>query len=414
MSSTLIVHVGWTLVHFVWQGALIACVAGLGLAALRNGRPQARYALACMALVACVAWPAIDFYARLAGAGAMDGDVSAGAFGHGVDAARTAGPLDWLQGHLGAIVMAWAVCTGVLALRMMAGLWWIERATRSHRTDSAWQARVTALAGQFGIARHVSLRLVDSIAGPLTAGWWRPVVLLPSSLLTGMPPELLEALLAHELGHIRRADYLVNVLQNVVEAVLFYHPAVWWLSRRIRIEREQIADDLAAHIVGGRRLALALSELEKRQFANEDLALAANGGDLMTRIRRLLQPTDRGLNWKALVPVAGLAAALVTGCAQLPASEPVHTKALVQFDSCQKPQYPAQAFREKDTGAVGMAFLVNVQGKVLDSRIDTSSGHVALDEAARQAIAKCTFTPATVNGTPQQSWAPVQYVWTLG
>jgi bla regulator protein BlaR1 len=418
--SAWIGDLGWTLLHFVWQGAVIACVAAVGMAALRNSRPQARYALACTALCACVAWPALDLYARLSGTGAMDGDVGIRAFGTVMGVAHGAAPLDWLQGHLGAIVLAWATCACLLTLRMIAGLWWIDRATRSHRGDSAWQARVTALAERLGIARTVRLCIVDSLAGPVTAGWWRPVVLLPSSLLTGMPPELLEALIAHELGHIKRADYLVNLLQNVVEALLFYHPAVWWLSRCIRAERELIADDLAAQLVGARRLALALSELEKRQFAHDGMALAANGGDLMARIKRLLRPAQQGLNWKALLPVAGMAAALVAGCAQLPGpapaaavAEPVRTKALAQFASCPRPQWPAQSLRDRHTGAVTMAFLVDARGNVVDSRVDGSSGDVALDEAARRGIAKCTFTPATENGEPVQGWSPLRYVWTL-
>ena len=123
-----------------------------------------------------------------------------------------------------------------------------------------WQARADVLARKLGLPRSVRVRLFDGEA-PLAIGWWRPVVLLPAALLTRMPAGLLEALLAHELAHIRRHDYIVNLLQAVVEALLFYHPVVWWLSRRIRHERELIADDLAAEALGDRRsLALALSD----------------------------------------------------------------------------------------------------------------------------------------------------------
>ena len=91
----------------------------------------------------------------------------------------------------------------------------------------------------------------------MTAGWFKPVLLVPANLVTGMPPDLLEALLAHELAHVRRHDYLVNLLQFAAEILLFFHPTVWWLSRRIRIERERIADDMAAALIGQpRRLAL--------------------------------------------------------------------------------------------------------------------------------------------------------------
>ena len=414
----MIAHLGWTLLHFLWQGALIASVAGLGMVALRNRSPQARYALACAALFACIAWPAADLAARLI-VPAGSGDV-AGLAGFGAGAAPTVAPLDWLHNHLAAIVLAWAICACALSLRMAAGLWWIAQAARSTRIDAAWQARVNAMAGRFGITRAVHLRIVDTIASPVTAGFWRPVVLLPASLLTGMPPTLLEALIAHELGHVKRADYLVNLVQNVVETLLFYHPAVWWLSRCIRTERERIADDLAAQHVGERPLAIALSELEKHQFAHHDLALAANGGDLMSRITRLLRPAQQTLSWKAALPVLGLTAALIAGCAQVPtappvttAAAPVATKAAVQFPSCPKLVYPQQSRRDEHTGAVTLGFLIGADGTVRDSRVDQSSGHVLLDEAARAGIAKCTFKPAMENGVAVEHWTPVRYVWVL-
>ena len=417
--STLIGHLGWTLLHFIWQGAVIACAAGVGMVALRNRAPQARYALACTALFACMAWPAADLIGRWMAPAVAQGAAGLASFGAG--AVPTTAPFDWLHAHLGAIVLAWAACAGMLSLRMAAGLWWIGQAARSDCSDAAWQARIDALAGRFGITRAVRLCVNDRVASPVTAGWWRPVILLPSSLLTGMPPELLEALIAHEPGHVRRADYLVNLAQNVIETLLFYHPAVWWLSRCIRIERERIADDLAAQQVGERRLAIALSELEKHQFSHHDLALAANGGDLMSRIARLLRPAPQGLTWKAALPVLGLTAALIAGCAQVPptpqpvatAAAPTATKALVQFPSCAKPVYPQQSRRDEHTGAVTLGFLIGPDGNVHDSRVDQSSGHVLLDEAARVAIAKCTFKPATENGVAVARWVPVRYVWAL-
>lgn len=240
-----------------------------------------------------------------------------------------------------------------------------------------------------------------------------------------MPPELLDALIAHELGHIKRADYLVNLLQNVIETVLFYHPAIWWLSRLIRIEREHIADDLATQLVSERLLALALSELEKHQFSKNNLVLAANGGDLIFRIRRLLQPKKAEVNWKGLLSGTGLTAVLVAGCAQMNTTSPMatsnvsmqmaptHSKAIVEFASCAHPAWPTESLRNGHTGTVILDFLVDENGKVSDSRINRSSGDVFLDEAARLSIAKCTFLPATEKGLPVKGWSPLKYVWAL-
>jgi hypothetical protein len=170
------------------------------------------------------------------------------------------------------------------------------------------------MAARMGIGRKVILGLVGDLASPVTAGVLSPLVLVPASLLTGMAPSLLEALLAHELAHVRRHDYLVNLIQSAIEILLFYHPAVWWLSHRIRIERELIADDHAASALGEpRRLALALSELDLFQLSPPQLALGALGekGTLMSRIKRLVRPQADALNgspgWKLALPALGLA-----------------------------------------------------------------------------------------------------------
>ena len=142
------------------------------------------------------------------------------------------------------------------------------------------------------------------------------MVLLPTALLARMPVALVEALLAHELAHVRRHDYLVNLLQGAVEAMLFHHPVTWWLSHRIRIEREQIADQLAAEAIGEpRRLALALSELSDSLSSTPTerlpaLALAAHGGHLMSRIEQLVRPAlRRNHAGRIAFPLLGLAVA---------------------------------------------------------------------------------------------------------
>lgn len=420
-AQALVSQLGWVLLDFLWQGALIGCETALLLLALRNARAEWRYLVACGGLLLCLLWPAATLVLRLS---------------HGVDAGAAALPLgqllagggvqadgwfETMQGKLSWVVGAWACCAAALALRMVCGLLWIGRAARREGGNPQWQARLDLLARGFGIARAVRLQIVDGLASPVTAGWWKPVVLVPAALVSGMPPQLLEALLAHELAHVRRCDYLVNLLQSVIETLLFYHPAVWWISHRIRVEREHIADDLAARQLGEpRRLALALSELEKLRFSQAQLAMAANGGDLVTRIARLVRPGTQALNWKAAIPVLGLAAACMAGCAQAPAAPREKAvqaadfkRALARFDTCAKPMYPADAVAKKATGTVTLRFLIDTDGTVADALVQTSSGTPSLDEAARVAIAKCRFTPATAGGKPQRTWVPVQYVWSL-
>jgi len=417
-AADIVGSVGWTLVHFLWQGALIGCATAVALTALRNARPESRYLVACIGLFLCLAWPALELALRLNGDTGMRGDAAV-LFAAGLVAGS---PIDagWsavLGEHLGPIVGTWALCAVVLAVRMVLGMFWIERAASQERIDPAWQVRLEQLAARFGVDRAVRLRVVASLASPVTAGWWRPVVLVPASLVSGMPAQLLEALLAHEMAHIKRHDYLVNLGQNIVETLLFYHPAVWWMSSRIRSEREQIADDHAARILGEpRRLALALSELEKRQFSTHHLAQAANGGDLMSRIKRLLRPDVQALNWKAAIPVLGLAALSAAAFAHAaPAARAAvpETSAVADFNSCKRPEYPAESVKQEHTGTVTLGFLIAKNGTVKTSRVTTSSGHALLDEAAQSALVKCRFKPATTKGKPVEAWTAVQYVWTL-
>jgi bla regulator protein BlaR1 len=405
---------GWTLVHFVWQGALLGCATAVLLAFMRNARPEQRYTVASTALLACLAWPAFELAARLVQPAEVATLLDMG--GKRIAGARPAeNTFAFIGEHLLTVVALWAACAIALALRMAAGLLWVQRTARGKQGDAAWQARVERMATEMGITRAVRVRVVTQLASPLTTGWWRPVVLLPAALVTGMSPHLLEALVAHELAHVRRFDYLVNLGQNVVELLLFYHPAVWWISGRIRAERELVADDIAAgHLGEPRTLALALSALEKMQFSGERMAIAASGGDLVARIRRLVRPDAQAMNWKAALPVLGLAAVCLTlqACAAHE-TQKADVPPFALFSSCAKPVWPRESLANGDTGTVRLEFLISASGDVIDSRINKSSGHPPLDEAARSGIALCKFKPGTRAGQPVQTWTHVQYVWTL-
>ena len=325
----LVPAIGWALLNFLWQGLLIGWGATLALHLLRGARPQTRYAVACAALLMCVALPLASIAAHLIEAhGANDAATAispALPMSIGGAAALPAMPallqggwlslLKWdLSGQLAWIVLLWSCGAALMTLRLTIGLQWVREQTAPSRyqRNPYWQRRLSELARRFDIAQHVRLGVADLLDSPITAGCWRPIVLVPASLVSGMPPDLLEALLAHELAHIRRHDYLVNLIQSAIEILLFYHPSVWALSRRIRIEREQVADDIAVAMLGQpQRLAQALSELDRFQFATTQLAHAAHGGNLMSRIKRLLRPDVEPLNWKMALPLLGLCAASV-------------------------------------------------------------------------------------------------------
>ena len=290
---------GWTLLHFVWQGLLLGLLAWLGLALLRGASARARYGLACIALVAMVAAPLATFLWLQSQAPPM------ALLSLNVEATLPAGPAvplgqrvkTMLDASLPWLLVAWSAGVLLLSTRFLGGWIRVQRLRRRGATPAPaeWHRVVSRLCRELQLSRTVRLLQSAAVEVPTALGWLRPVILLPACALTGLAPLQLEAILAHELAHIRRGDFLVNLLQSLVEVLLFYHPAVWWLSSRIRAERELCCDDVAAELCGDPRiLDHALTDLEALRdpitASSSHLALAANGGSLMHRIRHLLQP----------------------------------------------------------------------------------------------------------------------------
>ena len=290
MNHAVTIALGWALVHFVWQGALVALLAGLAGAALRRARPGTRYALFCGALALMVLAPAVTFL--VAGSSpshpapvvaAVAGSAASGSGPSAVSGPEGRSWLSWL-------VRIWLCGVTVLAVRSLGGwaLAWRLKRWRTSPAGESLQRAAAALCARLDIRRAV--RVLSSAAAevPAAIGWLRPVVLLPVGALTALTPEQVELLIAHELAHIRRHDYLINLLQTAVETALFYHPAVWWISAQIRTEREHCCDDLAVEACGDAvRYAKALATLEGLRTERAALLVAANGGSLLRRIQRL-------------------------------------------------------------------------------------------------------------------------------
>jgi|SoiMethySBSTD1v2_1073268.scaffolds.fasta_scaffold00131_62 uncharacterized protein (TIGR03435 family) len=331
---------GWTLVHFLWQGAGIAAIAFVVLVLLRDRSPQTRYAVACAALIAMLAAPLVTVgvlsrsRAITAPAAALPVPIPAGADAGAIPDGRSiitnlimarslsaveaaasglprgsdakAGPGTWLP----LIVLLWIVGVSALLLRLVGGCWRIHTLHRASRAaaPSIWSDAAARIAATLGLAHRV--HVVDSLLvdTPTVIGWVKPVILLPLAAFAGLSPSQSEAILAHELAHIRRHDFLVNLLQTFAETVLFYHPAVWWLSARIRAEREHCCDEVALSVCGDAvSYAEALVELASARMGHSRLAVAATGGTLTARVRRLLgvPADDRPRAFGTLV-VAGL------------------------------------------------------------------------------------------------------------
>jgi protein involved in polysaccharide export with SLBB domain len=190
-------------------------------------------------------------------------------------------------------VLAWAGGVIVLGLYQLGGWVVVRRMRRTGEPieDACAMATFQQLIDRLTISRSVRLARSTLVQVPTVIGWLRPVVLLPVNALTGLTSDQLAGLLAHELAHVRRHDYLVNILQTIVETLLFYHPAIWWMSRVIRQERENACDDLAAGVCDRATYAQALAAMESLR-QSPALALSARGGALLPRIRRILGLPD--------------------------------------------------------------------------------------------------------------------------
>jgi uncharacterized protein (TIGR03435 family) len=302
-TRPLVERLGWALVHFLWQGALIA---GLYLIArtlfVRPESARTRYTLSCAALAAMIVAPVVTlitnrlpspapaiaviaepFTVRPA-AGPRNGSIPFESLPLTAPATQATDVMTWL-------VAIWLVGYFVLSIRLIGGCVVAAR-LRSRQVGTPppeWQDALGSLIARTRVSFPVKLLVSGFVQTPAVVGWLKPAILLPAAAVTGIAPEYIQALLAHELAHIRRHDYLVSVLQRVAETLLFYHPAVWWLSRQIEAEREACCDDIAVALTGDTLIYVsALASLESRRPEHLAPLLSANGGSLQRRISRLV------------------------------------------------------------------------------------------------------------------------------
>ena len=310
-TSPVAQSIGWSLLHLVWQAAVVAALLGCALQLMRGASANSRYLVSCVALAAMLLLPAATAIRvhRSLQENAPLGEQSATTRRSNrvpneaaqplVVPTASASPSDppsgWqtsavhlLDRSLPFVLVLWTAGVLLFSLRLLAGWLRVQRLARSAAAAASPESeeRLRRLAERMQLGRAVRLVRSALVEVPTVIGAMRPVILLPLAALSGMNSEQIEMILAHELAHIRRNDYFVNIIQSVIETLFFYHPAVWWVSRQVRIERENCCDDLAVSFCGDPvRYALALTELE--HLRSSSLVVAANGGSLLSRIRRL-------------------------------------------------------------------------------------------------------------------------------
>lgn len=354
---------GWTsrlshaLLHSLWMFTAIALVAE---AAVRlTGRSRLRYGIYCGSVFAClVGFVALLGWQFASGVSLPEGTSRAEPRTAVVEADAIASPLASDSGELAAniqeqsasaqdlsadlvrsvavldslgverkaalafswqpwLVGAWLFGVAIVSLRPLYGLYFVSKLRRVGRSDPpAWITEAVAeISHRLQLKRSIVVTVSALATVPSVIGHFRPLLLLPASALTGLPPDQLQALIAHELAHVRRSDYLVNAGQTLIETLFFYHPAIWWISRQTRQEREHCCDEIAAEVSESRVVyAEALVAISQMQPSHGGLAMASDGGSLRSRIWRLSTPASTRLRspWSALACVL-LAIGLLLG-----------------------------------------------------------------------------------------------------
>jgi len=345
---------GWALLHFLWQGTALAAVAAAAMALCR--RASARYLVGVIVLALMLLAPLVTFFfysqqhsavteiARSSALPAVTWSTAKGQTAGNISARPSStsslDALPWL-------VEAWLVGVAFFSLRSAGGFFLLERERR--RQSSLVSPRVLeichTLQRRLGLDRAIAYCECKWLQAPAVIGWFRPVVFLPVTALTGLSEEQLEAVIAHELAHIQRLDPFLNVFQVCVETLLFYHPAIWWLNKKIRAEREHCCDDMAVALCGNAvEYARALTLMEEWRSAPA-FAMAANRGPLTERIVRVLGLKTLGAGMRGIGltgSVLCLTAALVAGNVLLGMAHPRQ----VQADSQSAPKPATEASQE--------------------------------------------------------------------
>ena len=297
LSPALITALGWVLIHFLWQGCVIAGLFWLVCALSSRENSDLRYwagicgfflsLVSLLITFACYYNPEARFVAAPVQSVAINPFLVLSGRWPDTGFLLQQG----LEPALPVVVLLWL--TGVLIQSAQAAYGWvvIRRLIRSGTTDIGTSLRsvIGDLQQLLGVRSKVRILKTALIRVPMAVGWFKPVILLPASVLVQLPRDQLEMIIAHELGHIRRYDHLFNLFQIFMETLLFYHPAIAWMSNRVRQERENCCDDLVVACCNKpATYARALASLEVMRGRANTLALAAAGGDLLARIKRII------------------------------------------------------------------------------------------------------------------------------
>jgi bla regulator protein blaR1 len=311
LPENLTFALGWTVVHSLWQGVIVAALLVFVLYFLRHKKAKTRYQVSVTALFLMFGVSVFTFVSIIESVnrgGQIDENMAL--ILRGIVSSQSIDNQSFMQSvlqffsqNLSFIVLIWLVGIAFFALRMMGGLMYVEILKTRHLTPLSidWQSKMNLYKNQLAIPQKVQLLESALITIPMTIGWLKPLILLPIGAVNGMSTQQVEAIIAHELAHIAGRDYLLNIVQTTIEILFYYHPAVWFISANIRMERENRCDDVAVALCGNSltyaKALLAIQEMQHQNIRTYGLAMTFSTnrkGLLLNRIKRILnQPQNR-------------------------------------------------------------------------------------------------------------------------
>ncbi|MBN2212736.1 MAG: pentapeptide repeat-containing protein [Bacteroidales bacterium] len=326
LPSGVVEAFGWMILHSLWQGAVISVILGLMMIITRKFSAGSRYFIAITAMLFMPVTAVYTFFRYYTPAGSVMTVEAPMVRSEAVVTAtntqseenrirpvtlpaaekRVSGRMrsyrEYFYQHIPFIVTIWMLGMLVFALKFLGGLAYTQRLKhyRILPVSDEWQQVFDRLAKMLNLKKAVRILQSTLVTVPMVVGYFKPVVLIPVSAFTGLSPKQLEAVILHELAHIVRKDYIINILQSVVEIIFFYHPAVWWMSKMVRQEREHCCDDIAIEKSGDSvSFAKALANIQEQIFIRENIALALgrDSNHLFKRIKRLLNQPNMKTNF---------------------------------------------------------------------------------------------------------------------
>lgn len=333
-SPEFIEAIGWTIIHSLWQGTIVAAVLTVLLLLMRRNSSQLKYIISFFALIIIIGWSGITFsnaYSYAKEKTALKESITsdpnyiklllADKLQQENDEVGTTAEVDinfqlikirsFFQRNFNLIYLIWIIGMIFLIVRMIGGFIYARRLRTYQLMDigDEWIKKIEEFAFKLNIQRKVQAFFSPLAKVPMTLGTIKPVILFPVAAFTGLSVKDIEAIMAHELAHILRHDYLFNIIQNIVEILFFFHPAVWMISSQIRSERENSCDNIAIQLTGDKvayvkaLAAVQINQMEQGQLA---MAFASPKGSLLQRIQRLQKQVAMKTNFIEGLIAAGV------------------------------------------------------------------------------------------------------------